>query len=235
MIQTTEYEIFKDIISNREVDDKHVRKLSRSIEENNLLHLNPIIVDHELRVVDGQHRLEAAKLLQVPIYYIQDNKVTRKAISKLNSNQKNWSTMDYINFYTVEKVVGFSEFSKFLNHNPHLSSSAAISLCAENHNRDILGIKNGFIDVSNITQAYELAEMLDLLNKKFQKDFVYDSKFPIAIDKVRQDRNFSFDTLITKILDNERAFVKCPTIKEYMAMIQEIYNYNLSKNKIYLT
>src|SRR5690606_774965 len=80
MNKTTDYSIFGEIESNREVDLRHVRKLMKAIEKRNLLHLNPIIVDEQNRVIEGQHRLEAAKQLQVPIYYITDNTVNKSDI-----------------------------------------------------------------------------------------------------------------------------------------------------------
>ena len=102
MNQTTDYSLFKDVSSNRDVDRKHVKKLVNSIREKNLLEVNPIIVNEKLEVLDGQHRLEAAKQLKVPIYYVISSDVTHNDISRLNSNKKNWLLMDYINYYTVK-------------------------------------------------------------------------------------------------------------------------------------
>lgn len=89
-------------------------RLVASIRKRNLLHVNPIVVDKDMRVVDGQHRLEAASILGVEIYYIEEN-IDRRDISMLNSNQKNWNAMDYINFYTVEKNSSFIQISSLVN------------------------------------------------------------------------------------------------------------------------
>ena len=62
VIETTDYDIFKGIVGNRKVEKKHVEMLTGAIDRNNLLNVRPIIVNEEMMVIDGQHRLEAAKL-----------------------------------------------------------------------------------------------------------------------------------------------------------------------------
>jgi len=82
---TTNYSIFTSITSNREVNEAHVKALMKSIQENNLLSINPIMVNTEFGVIDGQHRLEAAERLSERIYYIVSDKVSKADISVLNS------------------------------------------------------------------------------------------------------------------------------------------------------
>lgn len=69
ILKTKDYGSFKEINSNREVDQRHVRSLVAAIEQKNLLHVNPIVCNADMEVIDGQHRLEAARALGVEIYY----------------------------------------------------------------------------------------------------------------------------------------------------------------------
>jgi hypothetical protein len=233
MKSTKDYSLFKDICSNREIDSKHVNKLIRAIESNNLLHVNPIIVDDQMRVIDGQHRLEAAKKLKLEIFYIKAG-VSRKDISVLNSNQKNWTGMDYINFYTIEKVDSFVQFSNLVNTFPDMSISALLVLSNSEGRRDIQQLKAGYLDVLNIHEAKEICLLCKWLFEKYNTDFVFDSRFPIALMKLMNTENFDLDNLKEKIEGNPRAFVPCHTIKEYLNMLVEIYNYKMSKNAIKL-
>lgn len=234
MKKTSDYSIFKDFNSNREVDPKHVARLVRSIQKRNLLHVNPIVVDESMRVIDGQHRLAAAKELKLPIFYIQEN-IERKDISMLNSNQKNWSAMDYINFYTVEKVGSFVQLSHLINKYPEMPVSVLITLSNCEKRREIMALKEGILDVLDIKIAEQICEICTSLNKRFTFDFVFDSRFPLALGKCLAHQNFSMNLLIEKISQNQRAFVRCHTVRQYLEMIEEIYNRNLSKNKIDLT
>jgi hypothetical protein len=235
MESTKDYSIFKDFTSNREVDHKHVNKLVASIGEKNLLHANPIIVDKFMRVIDGQHRLAAAEKLGVEIFYIVSD-VDRKDISVLNSNQKNWKALDYINFYMLEKVPSFISLAGMLNKYPDMGYSAILSLCSSEGRRNMNELKNGFVDVENIALATEICEyckyLFNELGEKYR--FVLDSRFPIAVLKAWSAENFQPEKLTEKIMAAPREFVQCHTVKQYLEMIEEIYNRNLSKNKINL-
>ena len=65
---TTDYNQFKYIKGNREVVESHVKTLSDQIAKKDFQ--IPIIVNEKMEVCEGQHRLEAYRLLGVPITYI---------------------------------------------------------------------------------------------------------------------------------------------------------------------
>lgn len=233
MKSTKDYSIFKEFSSNREVDPKHVDRLVRAIEKKNLLYVNPIIVDAYMRVIDGQHRLAAAQILQVEIFYIEST-VDRRDISVLNSNQKNWNAMDYINYYTVEHVDAFMQLSRLMNKYPQMSLSALLTLSSSENRRSLPELKEGHLDVLNINEAIEICEYIKDLANTFEYTFVYDSRFPLALMKAFGSENFNPETLKKKIEAAPRSFVKCHTAKQYMEMIQEVYNRSMSKNMIKL-
>jgi hypothetical protein len=232
-IETIDYSIFKEFSSNREVDSKHVKRLVSAINRKNLLHVNPIVVDEQMRVIDGQHRLAAAKFLGVSIYYIKDN-IQRSDISMLNSNQKNWNAMDYINFYTIEKKDAYVQLSNLMNHFPDMAVSALITLSNSEGRRNNQELKDGNLEVLNINHCKEICALCTELNKKFASDFVFDSRFPLALSLAINDQNWKTETFIEKIEASPRSFVRCHTKEQYAEMIQEIYNRHLSKNQIRL-
>ena len=57
------YTELKHEFRNRDVNDTHVIRIKENIKKNNLLHLQPIIVqareEGSLSIIDGQHRAEA--------------------------------------------------------------------------------------------------------------------------------------------------------------------------------
>lgn len=111
--ETSNYSQFKRFPGNRTPDPRKVHKLQFSIEQSNLLHLNPIIVDSKYRVIDGGHRLEAAKNLGIPIHYIVENNLNHNDIILINTARTNWSIQDYIRYYTSEEFENFRTY-KFL-------------------------------------------------------------------------------------------------------------------------
>lgn len=234
MKSTKDYSIFKEFSSNREVDPKHVNRLIKAIEKKNLLHVNPIIVDNSMRVIDGQHRLAAAAALGVEIFYIESD-VDRKDISVLNSNQKNWNAMDYINFYTIEKVNSFVQLSNLINKYSEMAISALLTLSNSEGRRDLVQLKEGYLDVLNINICITICKFCYSLNSKYEYSFVFDSRFPLALNECFNTKNFDREILEEKIALAPRSFVQCHTKKQYLEMIEEVYNRSLSKNKIRLT
>lgn len=140
---TTDYKIFGQITSNREVDKKHVKKLIKNISENNLLHLNPIIVNGNMEVIDGQHRLEAAQILGVPVFYFMDENVDKTHISKLNSVKKDWKPIDYINYFTIEKKPGFDKLSAFITKHPLFPVSTCLMLLSSSGYKHTSELRGG--------------------------------------------------------------------------------------------
>ena len=86
---TRDYSLFKKLDGNRDVKKKNA--LVKSITEFDLTNYSPIIVTDDFRIVDGQHRFEACKELNLPIYFIvmpSDN--AEKAMIILNKCQSQW-------------------------------------------------------------------------------------------------------------------------------------------------
>jgi len=231
MQNTTDYSIFKDVSSNREVDRGHLKSLVRAIKEKNLLPANPILVNSDMEIIDGQHRLEAAKTLSLPIFYIIAE-VTRSDISKLNSNQKNWKLIDYVNFWAVEKVPNFLTFTKFYAKHDRFSLTGLLAVVNADTTRGASAVKRGDLNILDIKVAEEICDISDYLHETYGYEFVYDGSFLIALKKATQTDGFDLNTLYDKIGISPRSFVSCRNLKEYIKMIEDVYNYKLSKNQI---
>lgn len=230
MNSTTDYSIFGEIPSNREIDQRHVNKLKKAIAEKNLLHLNPIIVDEDNRVIEGQHRLEAAKQLNLPVYFITDGNVNKSDIAALNTNKKNWAIQDYINFHCVEKRTGFNTLAKFIASHPNIPISSVVQLLSPSSRRNMDEIKSGYVDVSNIEMAEEIASFLKWLRNHFE--YAYSGLVIQAIRKMFESEGFDPEYLKQKIDGQPRSVVKCVKSSHYLEMFLDIYNYKLSTNRL---
>ena len=95
--QTKDYFLFKKLDGNRGVSELNKKRLMKSFNENYLI--SPIIVNENYEIIDGQNRFEAARELELPIFYVQIPFYGIKEVQVLNANQKNWSTDDYVDGY----------------------------------------------------------------------------------------------------------------------------------------
>lgn len=108
---TQNYSMFRFRPDNRPLTPSHVQKLIASIKYKNMLEFRPIIIDADGYVIDGQHRLEAARQLSVPIYYDIVKECKKEDMIALNVAQS-WGLVDYFNFYVQNK---FPEYVKMEN------------------------------------------------------------------------------------------------------------------------
>lgn len=97
--ETTNYDQFKKLPYNREVFQTRINALVCSLHQKNKLKQNPIIVDSDMNIIDGQHRLGAAQCMGVPIYYIIDDEFQEEDMIILNTTRINWSLLDFSRYY----------------------------------------------------------------------------------------------------------------------------------------
>lgn len=224
--KTKDYKQFNSIKSNRELDEKHVKALMKSVRVKNMLIVSPIIVNSNLDVIEGQHRLETAERLKVFVYFVVSDTITKKDIAALNSNRKNWKPIDYINYYTIEGEPGFSTLSNFINQNPHFPESTCMRLISSTgNNREY---KNGVINVSNYASACKVVEIVNSYRNHFPH--AYDRNFILAIVKIMEGGKYEHKVMRQKLEFNSRALVKCVNSAQYIQLIEEIYNYKAKTN-----
>ncbi|MGI4871274.1 MAG: CHC2 zinc finger domain-containing protein, partial [Janthinobacterium lividum] len=123
--ETTDYARFHLLPENRKVDPKHVRKLVDMIQKHNLLHLKPLDVTPDLGVIDGQHRLEAARELGLPIFYKVGQQLSDADISTLNMAGKNWTGGYWLKYHAVKGKPAYVALADFMQRHPRLSFSNA--------------------------------------------------------------------------------------------------------------
>jgi len=118
MIQKTKkYDIFKFREDNRQkIDENHVKRLIESIKNRNLLEFRPIMLNSDYEVIDGQHRLLAAKELNIEIFYEIHKDLKSGDIIELNV-AKTWQMEDYLNYYVKNGHKEYQNFDAFLKKN----------------------------------------------------------------------------------------------------------------------
>lgn len=214
--KTTDYDSFRNILSNREVDKAHVKRLANSIEKRNLLYIRPCIVNEKKEVIDGQHRIEACRMIGQPVYYIIAEKLSKDDIAILNTAQKNWTRLDFINFYAIEGRPEYKQLAKLINKYPHLKVSTLISLAGAGDSGT--KVRDGYLDVRNIAHAHEVCGWItDLLNLGYK--FVCERDFGKAFNREISSES-AFASLLSKV--NPENFYKCSSEPEYRKMLSWI-------------
>ena len=97
--QTTDYSIFRKLSGQREIyDQKKVNRIAISMKDRGWIGA-PVLLNEKMEVVDGQNRIEAAKIAGIPVWYIIVDGLTIDDCIQLNSTSVNWGFAEYINCY----------------------------------------------------------------------------------------------------------------------------------------
>lgn len=230
---TLDFKIFKKHPLNRPLQESLVKRLVLSIENRNLLELRPINIDENYRVIDGQHRLEAAKRMNIPIYYELTNSLFGEDMIILNTTQKQWNLCDYVNYYYQK---GHDEYIKLKNF--HDEQQLNLSLCLSSlgdlgRSGNIDRIKNGTYKfpeeykVKSIQKIEYVKKIIDILHEKIigDKRYIRYIKFTKAIIEF-SNKDVDMELFINKkLLSKINILRPCVSVFEYVQIFKVIYNY----------
>lgn len=97
-MSVTNYDRFKKIQGNREVDEAHVRRIMREIKKvGNITAVIAYFEGQKLATIDGQHRVEACKRLKIPVQVnVISEPLSASQIAVMNAVPRRWNTYDYL-------------------------------------------------------------------------------------------------------------------------------------------
>jgi hypothetical protein len=121
VLKTKDYSIFKFVNFNRDKRRKHIEAMKKVLLKENLLKFHPILVNQNMEVIDGQHRLAAAQELGLEIFYMSGD-ISYEHILNANLVQRKASISDILKFYAVkdhkEDYIKLRKFCEILEINP---------------------------------------------------------------------------------------------------------------------
>lgn len=229
---TVNYDKFVVLGGNREIRDRHVKKLMATIQKRNLLHLYPITVSDRMEVIDGQHRLEAAKRLNLPIYYIVDKTLTLSDTQLINTNMRNWQLLDFVNSYIDrgdEDYIGLKEFVDEYSLPISISASLLAGVTTMRTDGVINHLKNGHFKVRDMDGAKSFGDMI-LRMTPYVDTFV--SKHGDFLEALRRViTKIPFEDLVNHLKKTGKIIYRRATPRDYLIQIEEILNEGVADSK----
>lgn len=229
MEKTKNYDLFKFRDDNRDkIDKTHIKKLVESIKAKNLLEFRPILVNASMEVIDGQHRLLAAKELGIDIYYQVQKDLDSKDIL-LISTSKAWTFSDYLNYYCKNHYPEYLKLQSFMKKNG-LRLRVALGIVWGRTKQDHTEFKNGLFTFSdeNVERELEICwETIDYI-RRMNGHSVYteSSRFWRALLKLISHSDFDkakWKNNLKRLVN--RLGVRATT-EEYLKNLMEIYNWH---------
>jgi len=240
--ETIHHEWFQRFPFNRETIPNHINRLKKSIETHGFL--LPILVtkyEDSLYILDGQNRVEAAKLLDppVPIKYIileYETPLTLEAIailvSTINENSVRWKVMDYMNAWVKLGKKQYLNFQTFYIKQEIYFIEAFMLMVRYDgskypgpYNRGTITFNDG--DYNKAEKKITIFKKVLNCTERFGEgglDIRNDGKFRRAVFWILNLKKCNPDHLIEKIIRNPALVAKSTTVGGYKEMLVSLYN-----------
>ena len=220
---TSEYNLFHKLKGNRGINELHVRKLVEAIKEKDLQ--IPIIVDHDMNVLDGQHRLDAYKIVGNPVSYIVKDKFELQDVRNVNSVNRKWTLTEYLMSYcklgkkdyqllewfhrTYE--FGIAECVAMLNGKGYINSTA------------LKEFRKGEFVIEDLEQGKTWAKNINACGEYFQ--YYKKATFIKAMLSAMKDKTFKFSIFIKRLSNNSSKLKNQGSRNDFIVNIERIYNH----------
>lgn len=241
ILQTQNYALFRLDPLNRRINPDKLDRLYDAAQKKNLLHLFPIVVTRDHVIVDGQHRYKVAQALNVPIYYIVSSQMRIEDAAFVNTNVSRWTGIDYLDHWCRVGLPDYIRAKEFWEANPFLSFSNAIRILAY-HGRDDAPIMShsskeslfqvfydGRFKITNLAFAQRGISMC----RDFSRwvTFWKDTRFIGAVISLADHAEYDHAHMMQKMEYLSTRVVKCPDLKSYMKVLEDVYNHKTLSNK----
>jgi hypothetical protein len=234
IISTKNYQIFKHIKGNRKLNQRHLGRLVGSIGTKNLLQQNPIIVNEKFQIIDGQHRLEAAKRLGVDIWYTVVEGGELGDVQRVNTYTRPWKSIEYLRSYVElgkETYIKIEELLKTYD----VALDTLFVFATGDSDLDMYDkFRDGVLTLNDehFKQVEELLQVKDQLQPFFIDSGHKSRVFARVIKKLH--REGLIDRLLEKTIASSPRFRRAGNVKEYLRMFEDVMNYNQKTNKVNL-
>lgn len=238
-VYTKNLGIFKYHPVNRDwqnnISQARIKRIANSMINEGLL-LAPMTVTSKFYIVDGQHRLEAARIAGKGIYFIVDNSIpnTAKGIfdaaKRLNKNAKEWQKKDYVHGYAEQGLESYQVLEKFGEKYPMFSLTERLMLLQNSGTKhcDKKEFSDGKFQNKSLKKAEEWAENLLKLKPLFEKGYNKSVFVRAILTIMEKKKEFDFEEFLYKVKLRPSSIYLCGDKKSYIEMIEEIYNFKRS-------
>lgn len=224
---TTDYNLFNFLDHNREIDQRNLVTIEKSILAHGLK--TPLMVNSEGFITDGQHRFIVLQKNNLPVWYVVNNHSTNNDIEVMNNDRKDWKAKDRLHNQAkqgnldcariLELTEDWEDDFNFMTVVDAYNATGKGSNTAIKNRQYKINLELGDAILNN---CVELSEVLD--NAK-------QSKFVRAMKKVMvKNDNFDLDHLIKNCYKRKLNIYnrEGDIVKE----IVEVYNYCKKKDLI---
>lgn len=233
--ETKDYSIFRTLKGNRPVERARVKRIRDSFEKVGYVP-NPIIVNENKEVIDGQGRLQVCEELGIPVLYIIVPGLSAKECISMNISSTNWRMDDYVNFYIENGNDNYSRLDRLVrDHSVSLSVAVCAATGLMTTNND--AVKDGLLELSE-KQYRDVDAMLDYIDSFVElmksNDVTKSSMLDMALCFIYQHPEIDNERMRTQFKKYGYRMKSVSKSGEVFECLTDIYNYHKKQGKVYI-
>jgi len=193
---------------------------------------NPIIVDETYRIIDGQHRFEALKSIDLPIYFVKQDGLGLKEVQALNANTKNWSPVDYARSYAE---LGNENYKIYLNFKKKYKLNHDVLMKYLSLKNPITSdsFKAGKLKVGDIQLSAKYCDMLSDMGQYY--DRYKQRAFALGFLRIIGSEAYDHERMLSKFKSRTDKIEGAVLAEDYAHKLEKIFNHGLTlENKVRL-
>lgn len=240
--KTTDYGMFKFLMENRQTARNHVNRLKDAIQRTpEILEVQPILVNENMEIIDGQHRFIAASELGLEVHYTVVKGIGIETARDMNVLQRRWSMDDYAYSYAKAGNVNYKAYNQYRREHPSITGSILLAVMTNTGNRKSRGqslsqefrsgkfiIERDQADIEWIIEKLEEIRTITMHEIPLNRPFV--QAFLMALD----NEDFNYDDFIYNLKKNPETFHRVSVVRDGLRLVEDIFNKGKSVNQIRL-
>lgn len=237
--KSEDYSEFKFLKFNRQLNESNINKIVLANIEKFEMHLFPIVCDNKMNIVDGQHRFEACKKLECPVYYV-----------KAKDNDKtSWVDVNRVNKAGLKHVAKDILYMMYKSDNPeakeiyriweeytdkklNLGILARLIHCHSNGGHGLNSdLRKGILKLDYLEETIDILNFVNSLDIEVKDKFT--GPFLYALVKIIKNSSMNKFDLFAKFKEHEHVLSqKRHSCEGYYFLFKQVHNLYLKKNKI---
>lgn len=234
---TKNYDMFELKEDNRDVNDNaHIKALMGSMERNGFLKSGAISVKNngnKYVVLDGQHRLEAARRLGITLWYTVDDEIPEGALPDLQIAKK-WLPKDYLKHWLVKGIKPYTKIDEIHRHYTKVSITTIVLLLEGSMNSagSRTRFEAGGTKIAHLDKALKTLQYAEELFKLYKHEWLWGRTFLTSFTQILNIEGYDQKILLQRLKHRSEEFRQMLTEEGYYKMIGGIYNYGAKTNKL---
>lgn len=233
--ETVDYDLFKKMDGNREVDK--INKLKTSMKKHGFLTI-PVVINKDNEIGDGQHRFAAGSDLGLPIKFCVEPNIDLEETYDINNCQKNWSQSDKVH---SQAALGNDDYKRFEELRNTFGKSFQVIFTAMGCGLTGGGFSSAIkhktltCSESQYEEAVKMLSWIGTFDDLAKKATGSKNSFYIAIMFARRQKGIDVGTLSKRIRDNFHIYDNhFGNVEQTVKKTEDVYNHKVpANNRVY--